>query len=188
MYVCTNFTPNEKPLHLGLLDFPLENMPTLIALLNNAPNVPLYDAINRLYPYKLFLPKEGISSVEDTLETFQLQNEKSTLSKILEPKQSESGTVKIKVGDLAHEIQVPVGVNHQKAHAPLRDGKYVETGYHESFLAELLLSHAVHDFCVIGPKGCGKVSLKEVGLPTYSLCTNIRLEGLPNCSFSLSQC
>ena len=48
----------EESHTLGLLDFPLENMPALIALLNKAPNVPLYDAINRLYPYKAFLPKE----------------------------------------------------------------------------------------------------------------------------------
>ena len=135
-------------------------MSALVTLLNNAPNVPLYDAINRLYPYKIFLPKEGISSVEDTLETFQLQNEKSTLSKILETKQS--GLVRVSVGNVAHEIQVPVGTNYRKEQAPTQEGKYVETGYHESFLAELLISHAVHDFCVIGPKGCGKVSLKSL--------------------------
>lgn len=30
--------------------------------------------ISRLYPYQSFLPAEGISSVEDTLQTFQLGN------------------------------------------------------------------------------------------------------------------
>ena len=31
-----------------------------------------------------------------------------------------------------------------------KPGKYVEIAYHESLLAELALSHAVHDFCIIG--------------------------------------
>ena len=31
-----------------------------------------------------------------------------------------------------------------------KPGKYVEIPYHESLLAELALSHAVHDFCIIG--------------------------------------
>ena len=31
-----------------------------------------------------------------------------------------------------------------------KQGKYVEIAYHESLLAELALSHAVHDFCIIG--------------------------------------
>ena len=133
-------------------------MPSLISMLNSAPNVPLYDAINRLYPYKIFLPKEGISSVEDTLETFQLQSGSSTLSKILNQPSSEpkSGTLKVKVGNVAHDIQVPIGSQYRKESET--GGKYVETAYHESLLAELLLSHSAHDFCIIGPKGCGKVN------------------------------
>ena len=33
---------------------------------------------------------------------------------------------------------------------------FVNTYYHEEFLAEMMQSHAVGDFCIIGPRGCGK--------------------------------
>ena len=69
--------------NLGLLDFPIENLPAVVKMLNNAPNVPLYDAVNRLYPYKTFLPNEGSLSVEGTLQTFQVAKSGSVLSKIM---------------------------------------------------------------------------------------------------------
>lgn len=34
--------------------------------------------------------------------------------------------------------------------------KYIPTEYQEKLIAELLQSHSVADFCLIGPKGCGK--------------------------------
>ena len=30
------------------------------------------------------------------------------------------------------------------------------TSYHEELVTEMLQSHTVRDFCLIGPKGCGK--------------------------------
>ena len=34
---------------------------------------------------------------------------------------------------------------------------YVETSYHESLMGELLLSHSVHDFCIIGKENALKI-------------------------------
>jgi hypothetical protein len=59
---------------LGLPEFPIENLPSAVAALNSAPNLSPIVAIDRLYPYKLFLPAEGCQSVEQTLETFSLAN------------------------------------------------------------------------------------------------------------------
>jgi hypothetical protein len=42
------------------------------------------------------------------------------------------------------------GSRHDVKEASEKQGKYVEIAYHESLLAELALSHAVHDFCIIG--------------------------------------
>lgn len=42
------------------------------------------------------------------------------------------------------------------ASASASSSPYVSTPYHDHFLAELLLSHSAKDFCIIGPKGCGK--------------------------------
>ena len=141
--------------NLGLLDFPVENLPALVQMMNQAPNIPSYDALNRLYPYKSFLPQEGTISVEGTLETFQLGNSGSVLSKI-SPPTSDSNQIRVKVGKKIHDIVVPVGNHYKSKDEALPQSSYVETSYHESLLAELLLSHAVHDFCIIGPRGCGK--------------------------------
>ncbi len=40
-----------------------------------------------------------------------------------------------------------------------KTSSYISNSYHESVLGELLQSHAVRDFCVIGPKGCGKTEV-----------------------------
>ena len=102
--------------NLGLLDFPIENVPALVEMLNQAPNVPLYDAVNRLYPYKSFLPQEGILSVEGTLKTFQLERSSgSVLSKIDTSNSTADDTIlPVKVGKAIHEINLPVG-NHYKS-------------------------------------------------------------------------
>lgn len=33
---------------------------------------------------------------------------------------------------------------------------YIETNYQNNLLASMLQSHLTSDFCLIGPKGCGK--------------------------------
>ena len=131
--------------NLGLNDFPLENLPAVVSLLNKAPNVPLFDVLNRLYPYKSFLTKDSINSVEDTLQTFEVHNQGGVLSKIFEAS-NDQGIVNVKIGQQTHSVSVPMGNNAKSS----SDGKYVEIAFHESLMAELLLSHAVHDFCIIG--------------------------------------
>ena len=140
----------EESHNLGLCDFPIENLPALVKLINNAPNLPLYDAIYRLYPYKSFLTKEGMGSVEDTLQNFQLNQGSSLLSKITNGNVTGDGKVDVLVGNQSHRLPVPVGTRQDVKEASEKRGKYVEIPYHESLLAELALSHAVHDFCIIG--------------------------------------
>lgn len=147
---------SEESHGLGLCDFPVENLPALVQMLNKAPNVPAQDAVKRLYPYKTFLPKDGVTSVEDTLQTFQLMENNSVLSKISGKK--STGTVQVNIGGEIHDIQVPVGPRFNQDNAR---SNYVETAYHQSLLGEILLSHSVHDFCLIGPRGCGKSVIVE---------------------------
>ena len=99
----------EESHNLGLCDFPIENLPTLVKLINNAPNLPLYDAIYRLYPYKSFLTKEGMGSVEDTLQNFQLNQGSSLLSKITNGNATGDGNVDVLVGNQSHRLPIPVG-------------------------------------------------------------------------------
>ena len=49
----------EESAGLGLLDFPIENLPSLVSLLNQVPTLDVHETITKLYPYKLFLPKDS---------------------------------------------------------------------------------------------------------------------------------
>lgn len=49
-------------------------------------------------------------------------------------------------------LQVVCGVGER---APAATG-FIQTSYQEQLLAQLLQSHLVGDFCIIGPRGCGK--------------------------------
>lgn len=141
----------DESSNLGLPDFPVENLPALVTMLSMAPNLPLADAIARLYPYKSFLPTDGITSVEETLQTFQLKEQSTARCNVVASSSQDSNTTTVTVNDITHKIRTPVG-NGEKA----VDCGYVNTSYHEGLIAELCLSHSVHDICIIGPRGCGK--------------------------------
>jgi superfamily II DNA or RNA helicase len=49
-------------------------------------------------------------------------------------------------------LQVVCGVGER---APAAMG-FIQTSYQEQLLAQLLQSHLAGDFCIIGPRGCGK--------------------------------
>ena len=69
---------------------------------------------------------------------------------------SNSSKIQVKVGKKIHEIEMPVGHHFTKKEGTMRTS-YVETSYHESLMGELLLSHSVHDFCIIGKKNALKI-------------------------------
>ena len=143
----------EESANLGLLDFPIENLPPLVAMMNKmADQVPLYQAVNRLYPYKQFLPEEGCKSVEDTLNTFQMQiGESGDILKVTNVTEgSKPGEATVQINKTSIQVLCgPHGLN-------METKEFVPTAYHDWFISELMQSHSVKDFCVIGPKGCGK--------------------------------
>ena len=162
---------------MGLPDFPVDNLPSLIIMLNNAPNTNPVHAIERLYPYKTFLPTDGIQSVEDTLANFQLipnTSEESSWATPLydfdsvsqsQPKEANppmsQTEVTVRVGKLRHQFAVPSGQGPFMAKVATKEDAnvtkdYIPTAYHDMLIAELLLSHSVKDICLIGDRGCGK--------------------------------
>jgi len=64
-----------------LPDFPIENLPAAVMSLNVVPNISELEAINRLYPYKLFLPNEGCQSIEGTLVRLKTIKDEVTIKK-----------------------------------------------------------------------------------------------------------
>ena len=110
---------------------------------NSCPNLPPLSAIERLYPFQTFLPKEGIESVQDTLIAFQLNAGSAgdglcTLENVRHSPDSKCA-VDIAVDGTKHTIEVPSG---KKPSGTVEGSGYVPTFYHDSFVAELMLSHA----------------------------------------------
>ena len=110
---------------------------------NSCPNLPPLSAIERLYPFQTFLPKEGIESVQDTLTAFQLNAGSAgdglcTLENVRHSPDSKCA-VDIAVDGTKHTIEVPSG---KKPSGTVEGSGYVPTFYHDSFVAELMLSHA----------------------------------------------
>ncbi|KAK3754019.1 hypothetical protein QZH41_020304, partial [Actinostola sp. cb2023] len=59
--------------------------------------------------------------------------------------------------EVAHGCKTPHWTSNNKQIDP----EFVMTQYHSNLLSAMLQSHAVHDFCVVGPKGCGKSVLVQ---------------------------
>ena len=106
----------EESSSLGLLDFPVENLPILVKLLGTVPDLNVYEGITKLYPYKLFLPQDGQKSVEDTFQTFNIQPGKSAQmiqvdSVARSSVDKEHVNVNFKIGRRSRELMVSSGQN-----------------------------------------------------------------------------
>ncbi|KAF6208189.1 hypothetical protein GE061_016641 [Apolygus lucorum] len=139
---------------LGLPDFPLENIPRVIKLMELYPWLNVQDALGRLYPKDYMLNSEGVKSLDSILDTFRITPK--TIGTKLSSIQCSASSATVKMGSkgLEASVQVPCGV------LPSTDlDNFVKTPYQEDFLAELIQSHSVGDICVVGPRGCGKSSV-----------------------------
>ncbi|XP_024941330.1 von Willebrand factor A domain-containing protein 8 isoform X2 [Cephus cinctus] len=153
---CHALTTHEA-ITLGLPDFPLDNLQSAALILETFPDVEVYDIFYRLYPYKLFLGKEGRNAVETILETFGIFNSASTKSiskKITNIEKTES-LARVVLEKNGHKNSVQVNCGAAKK-STVRKSEYIETNYQNSLLVEMLESHLASDLCLIGPKGCGK--------------------------------
>ena len=152
----------EESAGLGLLDFPIENLPNLVKLLNSVPDLSPYEAITKLYPYKLFLPHDGQKSVEDTLQTFNISPGRSSQQVTVDSVTRTSGQdlvqVGVKVGRRTHQLMMTGGTESGEVGA---NTGYVSTPYHDTLLSHLILSHGAGagGMCLVGARGCGKTAL-----------------------------
>ncbi|XP_071482388.1 von Willebrand factor A domain-containing protein 8-like [Diadema antillarum] len=157
----------EEVASLGLPDFPLDNLENLVRILNAVPSASLHRLLHQLYPYEVFLGKEGQDSVLDALQKFELKPGKFEKP----PKQRIAGVHSTNRGQEYHamaivevegqisQLQVPRG--QRGDHERDATHKYISTETHEGLLTDMLMSHSVGDFCLVGPKGCGKSVLAK---------------------------
>merc|ERR1719187_93353 len=150
----------EESSTLGLPDFPVENLPNIVSILESVPCLSPHEVVTRLYPYPLFLNADGQKSVRDTLNTFHLLpgKEKPQLLAVDSVSFSSStpnkALVNLQSGKSLHSVTVPCGGT-----ASLSSPGHVETAYHSWLLSDLILSHSLGDICLVGPRGCGKTAV-----------------------------
>ncbi|XP_021936474.1 von Willebrand factor A domain-containing protein 8 isoform X2 [Zootermopsis nevadensis] len=141
---------------LGLPDFPVDRLPAAVTLMETLPSLPPFEVLYRLYPYKIFLPREGKQSVEDLLCTFHLKtltkHSSSSIQNVIPSSQDQTAQVRINYNGQQAQFQVVCGTGERASSST----GFIETSYQEQLLAQLLQSHLVGDFCIIGPRGCGK--------------------------------
>lgn len=55
-----------------LPDFPMDSLRSIAKILENNPSMAVHDAIYRLYPYRLFLPKDSIQGILTLLSSLNI--------------------------------------------------------------------------------------------------------------------
>ncbi|KAL0985591.1 hypothetical protein UPYG_G00159100, partial [Umbra pygmaea] len=150
---------------LGLPDFPMDNLPSALRVLEQFPLLSSKQMVQRLYPYQTMLGKEGRTAVEGVLSRFELQDarQQPAPSAVLRvapvsaqpPSQAEAQVdVTLRIADKDVTFQVPAGTKTPRP--PNSNPYFISTASHAQLLAEMMQSHLVKDMCLIGAKGSGK--------------------------------
>uniref|UniRef100_T1INA4 von Willebrand factor A domain-containing protein 8 n=1 Tax=Strigamia maritima TaxID=126957 RepID=T1INA4_STRMM len=146
---------------LSLPDFPVDQISSLLRILKSLPSVSFHDLIARLYPYNVFIGKEGQAAVGDTLKvTISVERGKKTkdiLISNIEKNGESSADVLFQTPSGSVTVKVPAGRHPGNSQSSL--DWFVSTNYHKQLLSQLMQSHLAKDFCIIGSKGCGKSAL-----------------------------
>ncbi|XP_013194318.1 von Willebrand factor A domain-containing protein 8 [Amyelois transitella] len=137
-----------------LPDFPVDSLHTAALILERVPGISIYKLLYLLYPYKSFLTKDHIRNVEAVLHNLKIETKPkwNITAQGIEPKGNQA-LVTVEVNGVKSQFGVPCGGRKQTG---LDDKNVVKTEYQSEMLNEVMLSHSVGDFCIVGPKGCGK--------------------------------
>ncbi|XP_042236264.1 von Willebrand factor A domain-containing protein 8-like isoform X2 [Homarus americanus] len=144
---------------LGLPDFPIDNLASIMTILSKYPEVEPTRLINRLYPYHAFLPQETYKSVEELFSTFGFNPFQSSTSaginevRKTQPLTDSQGIAEVTLQVERKEVTTQVFSGNSWGSPP---PPFVFTPYHHEMLTEIIQSHSVKDMCIIGPRGCGK--------------------------------
>uniref|UniRef100_A0A8C7V4X1 von Willebrand factor A domain-containing protein 8 n=1 Tax=Oncorhynchus mykiss TaxID=8022 RepID=A0A8C7V4X1_ONCMY len=145
---------SQQSSNLGLPDFPVDNLPPALTVLEHFPMLSSQQLVQRLYPYQAMLGKEGCTAVEGVLSRFEL----------LDACQQPASSAVLKVAPANTEQPGQPGaqadvtnISCTKAPRPPNSNPaFISTPSHAQLLAEMVQSHLVKDMCLIGAKGCGK--------------------------------
>ncbi|MEQ2269186.1 hypothetical protein XENORESO_000956 [Xenotaenia resolanae] len=151
---------SQESSSLGLPDFPVDNLVAALHVLNTFPMLSSQQLVQRLYPYKSILGKDGHTAVETVLSRFELldgrrQAAPSNVVSVSTSNEREGhADVTVQTADKEITFQVPAG--SKELRPPNSSLTFINTPSHSQLLAEMMQSHMVKDLCLIGAKGCGK--------------------------------
>ncbi|MED6276760.1 hypothetical protein CHARACLAT_006287, partial [Characodon lateralis] len=151
---------SQESSNLGLPDFPVDNLIAALHVLNTFPMLSSQQLVQRLYPYKSILGKDGHTAVESVLNRFELldgrcQAAPSNVVSVSTSNKCEGhADVTVQTADKEITFQVPAG--SKELRPPNSSLTFINTPSHSQLLAEMMQSHMVKDLCLIGAKGCGK--------------------------------
>ncbi|XP_049790817.1 von Willebrand factor A domain-containing protein 8 [Schistocerca nitens] len=153
---CCHALLSQESASLGLPDFPADNLPVAVRLQDTFPTMAASEVLYRLYPYKSFLPAEGVSAVEDVLQTFQMLQQKTVPLTVetVTPTDGDSAHIRLAGGYHTTDVEVVHGNGNNVPMA----ASFIPTPYQEQLVAQLLQSHFASDLCLVGPRGCGKTA------------------------------
>ncbi|KAL4635681.1 von Willebrand factor A domain-containing protein 8 isoform X1 [Arapaima gigas] len=153
---------SQESTNLGLPDFPVDNLPSAIKILDLFPMMSMQHLVQRLYPYEAILGGGKNQDVVDgVLRQFELidKGQHTNPSEVVsvEPlsgPQEGRATVTLHILNKHVSFEVPAG--SRPTRTPSHTSGFVSTPTHTHLLAEMMQSHLVKDMCLIGAKGCGK--------------------------------
>ncbi|XP_016086578.1 von Willebrand factor A domain-containing protein 8 [Sinocyclocheilus grahami] len=152
---------SQESASLSLPDFPMDNLPSALAVLNLFPMLSAQQLVQRLYPYEVMLGNEGRTAVEGVLRRFELTDGST------KPSPTAVLSVESVIGDHAGQAAITLNIANQNitfqvpsgtrpSRPPNSSPAFIGTPTHDRLLAEMMQSHLVKDICLIGAKGCGK--------------------------------
>ncbi|XP_032588947.1 von Willebrand factor A domain-containing protein 8 isoform X2 [Drosophila mojavensis] len=144
------FTLQAASEELKLPDFPFHNLRQGVQMMENNPQLTMYDVLVSLYPYSSILIQEQQKRVE---EMFTNMSFKRIRTKDV---QRISSCAKALVVDV-HLDEVLISMPCRSS--TLLNGKFVDLPHQRQVLAALLQSYVVGDVCLLGEKGVGKTTL-----------------------------
>jgi hypothetical protein len=111
-------------------------------------NIPVHKLLYFLYPYNTFLSRDHVKNVDIVLKNLKIKvNPKwDTLLHGVEYNGNHA-LVNMEVNGVKSQFDVPCGQRSKKG---LEERGVVKTAYQSELLNELLLSHSVGDFCIVG--------------------------------------
>lgn len=147
----------------GLPDFPIDSIFNLGQIYENNPNMSEFELINRLYPLNSLLLKEQTKAVETLFEKLKIQIPRKISKQKIVSVENLAGKNEAKITMDCNNKKVEVTVHscNYSENVLCSPQKFIETDYQSSLLCDLIQTHAVGDFCLIGPRGCGKTAIVQ---------------------------